>query len=142
MTTGKDLISPIRAEDSALTPFQELIEDVVVSIRPLRRFVSLLPKADTAFGLTSLHSLQLRYSDVSRDPDVHILPPAVIGFFAHCAAAGLVITLLLVPIVVVDALDSMTAKTIAIIISCAIFVLCLPGLTRANVKETVIAGTT
>ena len=41
LTTGKDLISPIRAEDSALTPFQELIEDIVINIRPLRRLVSL-----------------------------------------------------------------------------------------------------
>lgn len=118
----KDLISPIRAEDSALTPFQELIEDFVINIRPLRRF--------------------LRCSDVSRDSDVHILPAAVIGSFARFAAAGLVMTLLLVPIIAVDALNSMTAKTIAIIISCAIFVLCLPSLTRANTKETVIAGTT
>ena len=66
----------------------------------------------------------------------------MIESFARFAAAGLVITLLLVPIVVVDSLNSMTAKTIAIIISCAVFVLCLPSLTRANIKETVIAGTT
>lgn len=43
LTAEKDLISPIRAEDSALTPFEELIEDVVINIRPLRRFVSLCP---------------------------------------------------------------------------------------------------
>ena len=41
LTTGKDLISPIKAEDSALTPFQELIEDIVINIRPLRSLVSL-----------------------------------------------------------------------------------------------------
>ena len=66
----------------------------------------------------------------------------MIESFARFAAASLVITLLLVPIIVVNYLDSMTAKTIAIIISCAVFVLCLPSLTRANIKETVIAGTT
>lgn len=122
LTTGKDLISPIRAEDSALTPFQELIEDLAINIRPLRRL--------------------LRFSNESRDSDIHILSAATIEPFARFVAAGLVITLLLVPIVVVNSLTSMTAKTIAIIISCAVFVLCLPGLTSANIKETVLAGTT
>ena len=60
LTTGKDLISPIRAEDSALTPFQELIEDAVVNIRPLRRFVSLCPSS-CCLCLTTLHS----YSSVT-----------------------------------------------------------------------------
>lgn len=55
LTAEKDLISPIRAEDSALTPFQELIEDVVINIRPLRRFVSLCPSC-CCLCLTNLHS--------------------------------------------------------------------------------------
>ena len=60
LTTGNDLISPIKAEDSALIPFQELIEDAVVNIRPLRRFVSLCPSCCYRY-LTILHS----YSSVT-----------------------------------------------------------------------------
>ena len=60
LATGKDLISPIRAEDSALTPFQELIEDAVVNIRPLRHFVSFCPSCSCLFLIT-LHS----YSSVT-----------------------------------------------------------------------------
>lgn len=86
--------------------------------------------------------IQLRPRDASRDSDVHILHAKVVGPFAHLAAAGLIMTLLWVPVVVVDALNSMAAKTIAIILFCAIFVLCLPNLTNASIKETVIAGTT
>lgn len=55
LTTGKDLISPIKAEDSALTPFQELIEDAVVNIRPLRHFVSLCLSC-CCLCLITLHS--------------------------------------------------------------------------------------
>ena len=40
LTEEKDLISPIRAEDHALTPFQEVIEDIAVKFWPLRHFVS------------------------------------------------------------------------------------------------------
>lgn len=55
LAAEKDLISPITAEDSALTPFQELIEDVVINTRPLRRFVSLCPSC-YCLCLTNLHS--------------------------------------------------------------------------------------
>ena len=54
LATGKDLISPIRAEDSALTPFQELTEDAMVNIRPLRRLVSLCVSC-CCLCLTTLH---------------------------------------------------------------------------------------
>ena len=40
LTFERDLINPIRAEDSALTPFQELMEDLLITFQPLRRFVS------------------------------------------------------------------------------------------------------
>ena len=73
---------------------------------------------------------------------MHILPAAVIGFLATFVAAGLVMMMLLVPVIVVDALNSMTAKTVTIIVFCAIFVMFLPSLTKANIKETVVAGTT
>ena len=55
LTAEKDLISPIRAEDSALTPFQEFVEDVLINIRPLRRFVSPYPNC-CCICLTNLHS--------------------------------------------------------------------------------------
>lgn len=35
LTNENDLINPIRAEDNALTPFQEIIEDVLINFRPL-----------------------------------------------------------------------------------------------------------
>ena len=54
LTTGKDLMSPIRAEDGALTPFQEVIEDIVINIRPLRRLVRLFLGC-CCFCLTRLH---------------------------------------------------------------------------------------
>ena len=56
LAAGKDLISPITAEDSALTPFQELIEDVVINTRSFRRFVSLCPSC-YYICLTNLRSL-------------------------------------------------------------------------------------
>ena len=40
LTAKQDLISPIRAEDNALTPFQEFIEDIAIKLRPFRHFVS------------------------------------------------------------------------------------------------------
>ena len=55
LTAEKDLISPIKAEDNALTPFEELIEDAVINIPPLRRFVSLC-RSCCCLCLTDLHS--------------------------------------------------------------------------------------
>lgn len=55
LATEQDLISPIRVEDSALMPFQELIEDIMINIRPFRHFVSLCPFC-CCLCLTNLHS--------------------------------------------------------------------------------------
>ena len=53
LDTEKDLMSPIKVEDSALTPFLELIEDIVIQIRPLRRLVSHCP-SHCSLRLTNL----------------------------------------------------------------------------------------
>ena len=96
----------------------------------------LLPLSD------QLAFMQLRCNNISRDPEVHILSTAIVGSLARFVAAGLIMILLLLPVIIVNALNGRTAKMVTIMISCAIFIMCLPSLTRANVKETVIAGTT
>ena len=79
---------------------------------------------------------------MSRDSNVHVYTASTLGFIARLVAASLITIVVLVPIIVVSALRSTTAKAIIVFVSCALFVICLPGLTKATTKETVVAGST
>ena len=79
---------------------------------------------------------------MSRDSNVRVYAASTIGSIARLVAASLITIVVLVPVIVVSALKSMTAKAIIVFVSCALFVVCLPGLTKATTKETVVAGST
>jgi len=81
-------------------------------------------------------------SDISRDHHVHIYSRNCTSFLARIIMTPLVIILVLVPVVICNAVNGLTAKMAVIISATSIFLTILSFLTRGGMLELAIAGAT
>ncbi|KAL6922447.1 hypothetical protein FSST1_006473 [Fusarium sambucinum] len=79
---------------------------------------------------------------ISRDPRVHVFPIASTRKVARMLMALLITSLLLSPVIICNAVQSLSARLVIIVFAASIFVSLLAGLTKANTVELVVAGAT
>ncbi|KAG8356631.1 hypothetical protein FVEN_g5676 [Fusarium venenatum] len=82
------------------------------------------------------------FPPISRDPRVHVFPISSTRKVARMLMSLFITILLLSPVIVCNAVQSLSARLFIIVIAASTFVSLLAGLTKANTVELVVAGAT
>ncbi|KAH8696770.1 hypothetical protein GQ44DRAFT_694713 [Phaeosphaeriaceae sp. PMI808] len=82
------------------------------------------------------------HSNISSDPNVHIMPRPSVVRKARVLMTPLIATLLLAPVVVCNCLTSLFARLLTIVVAATTFIAILSGSTKAKPVELVVAGAT
>ncbi|MCJ1460831.1 hypothetical protein MMC28_011213 [Mycoblastus sanguinarius] len=125
-----DLLCVNVPTDNALVQLEEMIESVFV------RFHKAYHKQADA---RTQKSARL---NISRDKHVWIWSGGLLGRTARGLAVCLISTLLVVPVVVVSAVDSILLRLCIIFVATSAFILALSGFTKARTAEMLVAGAT
>lgn len=89
-----------------------------------------------------LNYLQSSNLQISRDPNVYIYRGAMLQKLSRLIIALLVVTLLCIPIIIVNALSHLGSRIIVIVLASTTFIAALSTCTRARTTEIFIAGAT
>ncbi|MCJ1236843.1 hypothetical protein MMC14_004825 [Varicellaria rhodocarpa] len=117
-----DLMSVVGVEDNALSRLLALLEHFLV--RNFKRF-----RKNASFSL-------------SRDPNVYIFSGSALKRITRSLIASLVVFILLVPVIVLNAIDGVAIRMVVIVISSAFLITMLSILTKAKTGEVFMAGAT
>ncbi|KAF2495500.1 hypothetical protein BU16DRAFT_561784 [Lophium mytilinum] len=129
---GEDLATLASPADRALNAFEGPIEGFLIWIATKFNKVWLPLESENA-------SPRLQ---VSRDPNVHIFSSALVARLGRFLVASLLVLLLLIPVIIVNAIDSVALRLLVIAISSTIFIIVLSMLTKARTGEIFVAGAT
>ncbi len=81
-------------------------------------------------------------SDISRDPNVHIFPAPPTTRLVRIVMAPCVATLLLVPVIICNFIEILSARVVVVILATVCFIAALQSATKTRTVELVVAGAT
>lgn len=91
---------------------------------------------------TNYVSIQLPGHDISNDPNIYIYSGPLLRYLTSAILLFMVSSLLLTPVIICNAMTSVSLKILVIVISMVLYLFVLTALTRSKTPELILAGAT
>lgn len=135
-----DLMYAATSYEDEATRLQPFVADV------RRRVYELFGKVKYRDSINDIRIIkpgsQAPATTASRDPDIYICSGSSLATIVRFLLAWIVIVLLLVPLLIINAVDSVALRMTVVVIFFAVLIATLAGCTKAKTTELFVSGAT